>query len=104
MLKNTRKKLARKTTATFDAMPKPKPDDEHRRERDFGNAVEADDVRLQRSGQELRAAENEAQRQADARAERIADRDLRQRDRDVPVDVAVAQQIEELGERRWWGG
>ena len=59
MLKNTRKKLARNTTATFDAMPKSEPNDEDRRERDLGNAVEADDVGLQRGREKLRAPENE---------------------------------------------
>ncbi len=72
---------------------KTEPHDEDRGQRDLWDAVEADDIGLERSGQEARAAENEPQRKPHGRSEHVAGRDLGQGHINVAVNVVMAQQV-----------
>src|SRR5262249_17325458 len=74
-----------------------KPHNEYWGECDFGDAIKPNDVGLQRSREKLRSSKNKPERQPNHCSQRVAHCNLGQRDRDMPVDGLMGQQLIEFG-------
>src|SRR5215468_9235720 len=74
-----------------------KPHNEYWGKCNFGDAIKSNDVGLQRSREKLRSSKNKTERQPNHCSQRVTHRNLGQRDRDVPVDVLMGQQLVQLG-------